>query len=292
MSTQCCGPVSRGASQRPIARCRTRGRGSTSGPAGSRATDRPTSSARGPRRPPLAQVEPVGLTRIASGSSRRPRARRRRRTWSSTSPRASRAARGPPAQPPAQLGILEPAPERVASAPESSGRNEQTGPGSVGAVAQSLRHAADLGGDDRKPARERLGNDHPVALGARREDEHVRRARSCGRDRPPPAGRRSAPGRPSRASRPRRRSRSTKAGSRSRLPTHRHCQRKPVRARARRAGRRDLCPGSPRQPRAAPGGGRPGRELGGDRPRARPRGRARAGRSRAPAGSAGSRRWW
>ncbi len=77
-------------------------------------------------------------------------------------------------------GVLEPAPDRVAKRDRVAGRNEQAGPSSVGAMAQSLRHAADVGGDDGQPARERLRDDHPVGLGARREDQHVRRRVAAG----------------------------------------------------------------------------------------------------------------
>ena len=47
-------------------------------------------------------------------------------------------------------------------------------------MSQGLRHTADVGGDDGEAARERLRDDHPVALGARREDEHVCRGVAAG----------------------------------------------------------------------------------------------------------------
>ena len=42
-------------------------------------------------------------------------------------------------------------------------------------MPERLGHAADLGGHDRQATCERLGDDHPVRLRARREHQHVRR---------------------------------------------------------------------------------------------------------------------
>ena len=138
----------------------------------------------------LAQVEPAradpdrldghraapARTSATSGRGRRPAGERR-------TPFARR-----PPQPPAQVGVLEPGSERVAERGRVVGRNEQARPGAVGAVPQSLRHPADLGGDHRQAACKRLGDDHPVRLPARREHQQVRRAVAARRARLRSAG--------------------------------------------------------------------------------------------------------
>ena len=126
---------------------------------------------------------------------------------------------GRPAQPPAQLGVAEPGPQRGARAPPGRRAGRAAPAGAVGAVPERLGHPADLGGDDRQAAGQRLGDDHAVRLRARGEHEQVGARRSCGRARRRCGGPRSAPGRPAR-----RRGRGdgdapTNAGSRSRLPT-------------------------------------------------------------------------
>jgi hypothetical protein len=81
---------------------------------------------------------------------------------------------GGAAQAAAQPGIDEPAPQRGAEGRRVAGRDEQARPGSVRSVPEGLGHAADLGGEDRQPARQGLGDHHPVGLAARGEHEQVR----------------------------------------------------------------------------------------------------------------------
>ena len=93
------------------------------------------------------------------------------------------AGRGPPAQPPAQLRLGQPAPQRGRERRRVGRGDQQAGPAPPGA-AERLRHAADVGGDHRDAAGERLGDHHPVRLGPRRQDEQVGRRRT--RRRAPP----------------------------------------------------------------------------------------------------------
>ena len=86
--------------------------------------------------------------------ARRSRAARRRRPRSSASPSQARSA-----------------------APRAAGSPGATSsPGRVPscAVPEGLGHPADVGGEDRQPAGQRLGDDHAVGLGVRGEHEQVR----------------------------------------------------------------------------------------------------------------------
>ena len=60
------------------------------------------------------------------------------------------------------------------------GRDEQARPRPLGAATERLRHAADLGRDDRQAPGERLGHDHAVRLRARRQHEQVRAGVAAG----------------------------------------------------------------------------------------------------------------
>ena len=103
------------------------------------------------------------------------RGRLRGRTWWSDQPasdaRRSRAARRNRRS---QLGVAEPGPERGAERRRVAGRDEQARPDPVGAVTERLRQPADLGCDDRQATGQRLGDDHAVRLGARRQHQQVR----------------------------------------------------------------------------------------------------------------------
>ena len=202
-STQCCGPGSSGASQRPIApvpqrevvdhqrpvagRCRrscsTRSRRAGGGVGG------------------LAQGEPVGADpdRLRRSSRRsRQDARDDGRGGRPAGQRRAPLARGP-AQPlaAARRRRARRAARRRAR-PGRPGGTSRPGRSPSGAVAERLRHAADLGGDDRQAAGQRLGDDHAVRLGRARPAPAGRRRRSCGRARRRSAAPGSAPGRPAR----------------------------------------------------------------------------------------------
>ena len=81
---------------------------------------------------------------------------------------------GGAARPSPQLGVGEPRPERGTEGRRVLGRNQNSGPDSVGAVPERLGQPADVGCDHRQAAGQRLGDDHAVALGARRQHQHVR----------------------------------------------------------------------------------------------------------------------
>ena len=154
-TTQCCGPGSRGASQRPIAplppprswitrrpaagRCRARRSASSAERAAASAGSRRSSHS--------------GLTRTPSRAHRAAPARTPARTDVGGRPPAQRRAplAGGPAQAPAQLGVAEPGPQRGAEGRRVAGRDEQPGAGAVLAVPERLGHAADVGGE--RPAR-------------------------------------------------------------------------------------------------------------------------------------------
>ena len=149
---------------------------------------------------------------------------------------------GGAAGPVPQLGVGEPRPERRAERRRVVGRNEQPGPDPVGAVTESLGQPADLGCDDRQAAGQRLGDDHAVGLGARRQHEQVRGGVAALEVDSGPRSRRSARGRrsrrPVRGGEDRRRTpgrgpgcprtRSATTGRRS-SPAHRAARRAPCR---------------------------------------------------------------
>ena len=89
-----------------------------------------------------------------ASDARRSRAARRNRSRRSASPSQARSA--------------------APSAAGSSGGTSRPGPDAVGGVTEGLRHAADVGRDDRQATRQRLGHDHAVGLGARRQHQQVR----------------------------------------------------------------------------------------------------------------------
>ena len=78
------------------------------------------------------------------------------------------------AEPLALPGVTEPATQRLPESLRVAGRDQQAGPAAVGCVAESLRYATDLPGDDRKTAGKRLGDDHAVGLRARGQHQDVR----------------------------------------------------------------------------------------------------------------------
>ena len=168
----------------PSPRCRRRGRGSPGGRSAGRRAPEVLDEVAGPGRgvgTPRAGRASSELTRIASTViAPPPPGRRPRRTWSSTSRRATRAARARPGATAGAGRRPEPGPERGAERGRVVGRDEQPRPGAVGAVTEGLRHPADLGRDDRQAAGERLGDDHAVRLRARREHQQVRRAVAAG----------------------------------------------------------------------------------------------------------------
>ncbi len=228
-STQCCGPGSERrepAAHRPGAAAEVVDHhgGRSAGSARPRRGRRVAGAGRGVGR--LAQLEPRGADPDALGRHRRRGrpGRRRRPTVVADQPasdarrsRAARRSRRRSSASPSQARSAAPSATRVV------GRHEQPGPVAVGAVAEGLRHAPDLGRDDRQAAGERLGDHHAVRLGARRAAPAGPRRRSCASSSAPvrgPAKRTRSPSPPSRA---RRRRPSANAGSRSRLPTHRQC---------------------------------------------------------------------
>ena len=165
-------------------RCRSRGRGSTRRPVAGRRGAKLRDELARPGRSvcALAQVEPGRADRDRLDGHRAASAMHARDDGDGGRPAGERLAplaRRPP-QPPAQVGVLEPGSQRVAERRRIVRGNEQARPDAVGAVTQSLRHSADVGGDDRQAACQRLGDDHPVRLRARRQHEHIRRAVAAG----------------------------------------------------------------------------------------------------------------
>ena len=71
-------------------------------------------------------------------------------------------------------GVAQPVTQRLPESLRVAGREQQAGPAAIGCVAEGLRYATDLPGDDRKPARKRLGDDHAVRLRARGQHQGVR----------------------------------------------------------------------------------------------------------------------
>ena len=213
-TTQCCGPGSRGASQRPIAplppprswmasgpsgRWRARRSASSSeraaASAGSRSSShcgddhahRATTAAASVSTPATSAV----VSSHPRSDARRSRAARRRRSRSSA--------------------LAEPAPQRGAE----GRRVARAGPAARAAVPERLAHAADVGGEHRQAAGQRLGDDHAVGLRARGEHEQVGFGVCAVELRSGPRPRERA-----RARAPCRRTSPANAGSRSRLPTH------------------------------------------------------------------------
>ncbi len=84
---------------------------------------------------------------------------------------------------------VEPATQRGGERRRVVRRHEQAGPAAAGTTAEGLRQAADVRRDDRQPARQRLGDDHAVGLGARGQHQQVRRRRRRRRARRRCAGR-------------------------------------------------------------------------------------------------------
>ena len=177
-TTQCCGPGSSGASQRPIApvpqprswitqrpvcrscrpRCSTRSPARAAASAGSRRA----SHSRLTRTPSAAHRDAPARTPATTDAvvdhpgsdSRRSPAARRNRALSSASPSQARSA-APSA---AGSSGATSSPGRIPSAPWPSASGS----------------SADVGGDDRQAAGQRLGDDHAVGLGARRQHQQVR----------------------------------------------------------------------------------------------------------------------
>ena len=130
----------------------------------------------------LAQVKPSGADAdLLDGHRATPRQDARNDGCGRRPPRERLAplARGP-AQPPSQPGVAQPGPQRGGERGRIAGRDEQPRPHPVGAVTERLRHAADLGRDDRQAAGEGLGDDHAVRLRARRQHQRIRCAVAAG----------------------------------------------------------------------------------------------------------------
>ena len=88
----------------------------------------------------------------------------------------------------AQGGRAGPRRTARAAAPRRARRRHRAGRAGPGGCrpargAERLRDTAHVGGDDRQPAGERLGDDHAVGLRPAGEHEHVRRRRSAARAR-------------------------------------------------------------------------------------------------------------
>ena len=293
-TTQCCGPGSRGASQRPIDPVPQPRSWITRRPAAG-SVRREVLDELGARAAASAgsrRASHPGLTRTLRGDHRDAPARTPARTDVVRRPPGERRAplAGGPAQPAPQLGVAEPGPERGGERRRVAGRDQQARPGPVGAVTEGLRQPADLGRDDRQATGQRLGDDHAVRLGARRQHQQVRGGVAAVEVGSGPRPREAHPVAQAACSE-RRRSRSTNAGSRSRLPTQTQRHGRSASSPAHRAARRAPCPGSPPRRTAAPR--RPRSRLRGRRRRRRARRRApgRPATRTARAAGAGSTRW-
>ncbi len=171
-TTQCCGPASRGASQRPIAPLPPPRSWTTTGPRAGRCSREARGELRRARRRVgrLAQVEP----RPGCDDGHRPAAPRRPRTWSPASGAASAPLTARPGAGGRAGRPRRARPQRVAERHGIAGRDQQAGPRAVLPVAERLAHPADVGGEHRHAAGQRLGEDHAVRLGAGGEHEQVR----------------------------------------------------------------------------------------------------------------------
>ena len=92
-----------------------------------------------------------------------------------------------PPQPVAQLGIGQPAPQRVGQRVRVTGPDQQAGR----RIAERLRHPADRGGEHRQPAGQRLGHHHAVGLAVGRQHQQVGTGVGGGQLRSGAAGQRS-----------------------------------------------------------------------------------------------------
>ena len=296
-ATQCCGPGSSGASQRPIAPLPQPRSWITARPVGREVAQEALDEVGGAGRGVggLAQREPLRLTRTSSRrSSRRPgQDACERRTWwptsASSDSRRSRAARRSRSR-----SSASPSQARSAAASAAGSPGGTSSPGRLAVRRRDRAPPAPRRRRSRRPARRgpaprsrpcrRSRRARPAPAGPRR--------RSCARDRRRCAVPGSARGRPARRPASGAGDRSTNAGSRSRLPTQTQL---PGQVRRRRerveqhvvalvgGHRRDA-----QQRPAARASRAPARRR---RHRARRRARARPAARTARAAGAASRRW-
>ena len=176
-TTQCCGPGSRGASQRPSLRCRRRGRGSRGGRPREVALEAPRAR---PPAPPRRRARAGTSHSRADADDHRASSRRpcqdagdaRTSCSLAATGAATRAARGRPGAGAPQLGVAEPGPQRGGEGRGVAGRDEQSrpGPSPHGRVPPAPRRPPWRSPAGRAPG---PGDDHPVRLGARGEHEQV-----------------------------------------------------------------------------------------------------------------------